>query len=77
MSGLQVVASWLGYRMKKRSGKKSSPLDLLRVLDALLTELLAAEHLPATAFPSPTDVERQGPSVGNRDQHAFAFAPQE
>ncbi|TAN04432.1 MAG: hypothetical protein EPN36_08900 [Rhodanobacteraceae bacterium] len=27
MSGLKVVQSWLGYRMKKRKGKKSSPLD--------------------------------------------------
>ena len=30
VSGLQVVKSWLGYRMKKRSGKKSSPLDEIR-----------------------------------------------
>jgi len=85
VSGLQVVDSWLGNRMKKRSGKKSSPLDEIRPiswsfdgellellwvldatvdrlpkLDALLTELLAVEHLPATAFPSPTDAERQG-----------------
>ncbi len=27
VSGLKVVKSWLGYRMKDRSGKKSSPLD--------------------------------------------------
>lgn len=27
VSGLKVVQSWLGYRMKDRSGKKSSPLD--------------------------------------------------
>lgn len=27
VSGLKVVQSWLGYRMKKRKGKKSSPLD--------------------------------------------------
>ena len=83
VSGLQVVASWLGYRMKKRAGKKSSPLDdirpdswqfheellqLLWVLDAtvdrlpsmgaLLTELLAADHLLATEFPTPTVAER-------------------
>lgn len=89
VSGLQVVDSWLGNRMKKRSGKKSSPLDdirptswsfdgelleLLWVLDAtvdrlpkpdaLLTELLAVEHLPATAFPSPADAERQVPRPG-------------
>ncbi len=86
VSGLQVLDSWLGYRMKKRSGKKSSPLDeirptswsfdgelleLLWVLDAtvdrlpkiaaLFDELMAAEHFPATAFPMPTDAERQGP----------------
>ena len=30
MSGLKVVQSWLGYRMKKRAGKKSSPLDDIR-----------------------------------------------
>lgn len=27
VSGLQVVSSWLGYRMKRRQGKQSSPLD--------------------------------------------------
>ncbi len=27
VSGLRVVQSWLGYRMKDRKGKKSSPLD--------------------------------------------------
>ncbi|MEP6897587.1 MAG: type ISP restriction/modification enzyme [Rhodanobacter sp.] len=27
VSGLKVVQSWLGYRMKIRKGKKSSPLD--------------------------------------------------
>ncbi|MCA0256141.1 MAG: N-6 DNA methylase [Proteobacteria bacterium] len=30
VSGLKVVQSWLGYRMKKRAGKKSSPLDKIR-----------------------------------------------
>ncbi len=30
VSGLKVVKSWLGYRMKDRSGKKSSPLDDIR-----------------------------------------------
>lgn len=30
VSGLKVVQSWLGYRMKKRAGKKSSPLDAIR-----------------------------------------------
>lgn len=27
VSGLKVVQSWLGYRMRRRKGKKSSPLD--------------------------------------------------
>jgi hypothetical protein len=27
VSGFKVVQSWLGYRMKNRKGKKSSPLD--------------------------------------------------
>jgi hypothetical protein len=27
VSGLKAVQSWLGYRMKKPKGKKSSPLD--------------------------------------------------
>ncbi len=30
VSGLKVLQSWLGYRMKKRAGKKSSPLDEIR-----------------------------------------------
>jgi hypothetical protein len=30
VSGLKVVHSWLGYRMKKPKGKKSSPLDEIR-----------------------------------------------
>ena len=30
ISGLQVVKSWLGYRMRERKGKKSSPLDDIR-----------------------------------------------
>ena len=30
ISGLKVVQSWLGYRMKKGAGKRSSPLDAIR-----------------------------------------------
>jgi hypothetical protein len=30
VSGLEVVKSWLGYRMKNPTGKKSSPLDEIR-----------------------------------------------
>lgn len=52
VSGLKVVQSWLAYRMKKRAGKKSSPLDDLRPetwsFSAELVELLAVvEHFVA------------------------------
>ena len=30
VSGLKVVQSWLGYRMRNPKGKKSSPLDEIR-----------------------------------------------
>ena len=30
VSGLQIVASWLGYRMKKRAGKVFFPWDAIR-----------------------------------------------
>ena len=30
ISGFKVVQSWLGYRMKNRKGRKSSPLDDIR-----------------------------------------------
>lgn len=30
VSGLKVIKSWLGYRMRERAGKKSSPLDDIR-----------------------------------------------
>jgi len=30
VSGLKVVKSWLGYRMRERRGRKSSPLDDIR-----------------------------------------------
>jgi hypothetical protein len=43
VSGLQVVKSWLDYRMKKGAGKKSSPLDDIRPerwTDDLTRELL-------------------------------------
>lgn len=61
VSGLKVVQSWLGYRMRVRTGKKSSPLDdinpkewgseytseFLRLLN-LLTRTLALHPLQAT-----------------------------
>ncbi len=43
VSGLRVVKSWLGYRMKVRAGRKSSPLDDIRPerwTPALTDELL-------------------------------------
>jgi len=30
VSGLNILSSWLGYRMKERAGRKSSPLDDIR-----------------------------------------------
>ena len=30
VSGLRVLRSWLGYRLKNRKGRKSSPLDDIR-----------------------------------------------
>ncbi len=30
LSGFEVVKSWLAYRLRDRSGKKSSPLDDIR-----------------------------------------------
>jgi hypothetical protein len=51
VSGLKVVQSWLGYRMKIRAGKKSSPLDDIRpeswtpkMTDEFLELLWVLEH---------------------------------
>lgn len=51
VSGLYVVRSWLGYRMKDRKGKKSSPLDDIHperwtseFTDELLRLLSILEH---------------------------------
>lgn len=49
VSGLEVIPSWLGYRMAARKGKKSSPLDEIRpprwTFSNELLELLAiVEH---------------------------------
>ena len=49
VSGLKVVNSWLGYRMKARKGRKSSPLDAIRPTrwtqtDELLRLLAILEH---------------------------------
>ncbi len=52
VSGLQVLKSWLGYRMKKRAGRKSSPLDNIRPAswhfdDELLDLIWVLEHTVA------------------------------
>ena len=52
VSGLMVVKSWLGYRMKNRKGRKSSPLDEIRPTrwtqtDELLRLLAILEHTVA------------------------------
>lgn len=49
VSGLKVLQSWLGYRMKNRKGRKSSPLDDIRPdrwtqTDELLRLLAVLEH---------------------------------
>ncbi|MEI8307534.1 MAG: type ISP restriction/modification enzyme [Chloroflexales bacterium] len=49
ISGLDVVKSWLGYRMRNRSGKSSSPLDAIRPAawqfdDELLDLLWLLDH---------------------------------
>lgn len=48
VSGLKVVQSWLGYRMRERKGRKSSPLDDIAPAAwpaEYTTELLALLHL--------------------------------
>lgn len=52
VSGFHVVESWLGYRMRKRAGKSSSPLDEIRPErwefdDELLDLLWVLEHTVA------------------------------
>jgi hypothetical protein len=49
VSGLQVVKSWLDYRMKRGAGRKSSPLDDIRPTswqfdDELIDLLWVLEH---------------------------------
>ena len=57
VSGYEVVKSWLGFRMKKRSGRKSSPLDDIRpgawtaALTAELLELLWVIEATVAAQP--------------------------
>jgi hypothetical protein len=51
VSGFEVVKAWLGYRMKNRSGRRSSPLDEIgperwtaRMSDEFLELLWVLEH---------------------------------
>ncbi len=63
VSGLQVVKSWLGYRMKERSGKKSSPLDDIRPqtwsFDTELLELLWTLEAVVALEPAQADILRR------------------
>ena len=56
MSGLKVLQSWLGYRMTKRKGKKSSPLDDIRPTKWTFTDelLLLLHTLEYTVQVTPT-----------------------
>lgn len=75
VSGLQVVKSWLDYRMKKGAGKKSSPLDDIRPerwteeLTRELLKLLWVLEWTLRAIPDPRRLARQGagePAVHRR-----------
>jgi hypothetical protein len=63
VSGLRVVDSWLGYRMRKRAGKSSSPLDELRPngwqFDDELLELLWMLEASLDALPEATALLEQ------------------
>ncbi len=56
VSGLKVLQSWLGYRMTKRKGKKSSPLDDIRPTKWTFTDelLLLLHTLEYTVQVTPT-----------------------
>jgi len=62
VSGLKVVKSWLGYRMRERSGKKSSPLDDIRPkawtreLNCELLELLWVLEKTIAGYPTQRDL---------------------
>jgi Type ISP C-terminal specificity domain/N-6 DNA Methylase len=57
VSGLKVVQSWLGYRMRERSGRKSSPLDDIhprvwtREFTRELLELLWVLEITTAGYP--------------------------
>lgn len=72
VNGLKVVQSWLGYRMKKRAGKRSSALDDLRppywTFSAELVDLLAiVEHFVAATARAAELLERvlEGQTLGS------------
>jgi hypothetical protein len=58
VSGLQVVKSWLDYRMKRGAGRKSSPLDYIRPtswqFDGELLDLLWVLEHTVDLFPELT-----------------------
>ncbi len=60
VSGLEVVKSWLGYRMRKRAGRKSSPLDEIRPevwrFDEELLDLLWVLDATVDMLPQVTQV---------------------
>jgi len=63
VSGLKVVQSWLGYRMQKGKGKKSTPLDDIRperwtFTTELLTLLAIVERTVALAPRAATLLDR-------------------
>ncbi|MEE3851788.1 type ISP restriction/modification enzyme [Gordonia sp. LSe1-13] len=59
VSGLKVLQSWLAYRMAKRKGKKSSPLDDIRPAKWTFTDelLLLVHTLEYTVQVTPTAAE--------------------
>jgi hypothetical protein len=74
VSGLQVVKSWLGYRMWDRKGRKSSPLDDIRpeawtFSEELLLLLSILEHT-VNATPKAAELLEQvleGPLIRAED----------
>ena len=52
VSGLRVLRSWLGYRMKNRKGRKSSPLDDIRPAPAGPRRRSCCSSCPSSSTPS-------------------------
>ena len=63
ISGLEVVKSWLAYRMKKRAGKSSSSLDAIRPagwqFDEEVLDLLWVLEATLDLLPEVTDLLNQ------------------